>query len=105
MLGRGNGYHVDGFAVWGEDRPYGPNIGDLQFAADLENDALTFSTPNGDEIYRVSLSFVRGGTMEVNEENWLGMYGMNVTFAGTYRRVSPTRSVLRALGRAFRRTT
>ncbi len=23
----------------------------------------------------------------VEEENWLGIYGMNVTFAGTYKRV------------------
>jgi hypothetical protein len=104
MLSRANSFHVDGFALWGEDRPFGPNMGDIQFAADLENNTLTFETQKLDgEIYRMALQFVGDGTLHIQEENWLGMYGMNVSFEGTYHRVGPLNAVLRAIRDRLRR--
>lgn len=88
-------YHVTGLALWGERREYGPNMGELDFTAELDGDRLEHS----DGEYRVELLF-RGETLEVHEENWLGVHGMNVTFKGTYRRAPAGRRLLGLLARA-----
>jgi len=88
-------YHVTGLALWGERRGHGPNTGELDFTAELDDDRLEHS--DGD--YRVKLRF-RGDTLEVQEENWLGVHGMNVTFEGRYRRAPVGRGLLGLLVRA-----
>lgn len=88
-------YHVTGLALWGEGRETGPNMGELDFTAELYDDRMEHS--DGD--YRVEMHF-RGDTLEVLEENWRGVHGMNVTFEGTYRRASAGRGLLEFLVRA-----
>jgi len=80
-------YAVSGLALWGENREFGPNIGELSFIGEVvDGQILHF----GSELHRaddhqVTLSF-RGGEMIVQEENWFGQYGMNVNFNGRYQR-------------------
>ena len=78
-------YHVTGTALWGTHREYGPNIGDLDFIAELTGDTIEYRWPypSEDKEYRAYLRFSEGG-LSVTEENWVGIFGMNVTFAGEY---------------------
>ncbi|HYA41732.1 MAG TPA: hypothetical protein VEF34_10535 [Syntrophobacteraceae bacterium] len=77
-------YHFSGLALWGRNREYGPNIGELDFIGDVEDNAITYSCPHPDgTIYRITLLFLETG-MSVTEENSQGMFGMNVSFAGEY---------------------
>lgn len=81
------GYFVSGLALWGAERPYGPNIGDLRFEGTMNDPGvMEWIRPNGDRNVVTTLRFDRDGFLRVEEENWLGEYGMNVTFGGAYRR-------------------
>lgn len=77
-------YHVTGTALWGKEREYGPNIGELDFIGELINDAIEYAHvyPDG-KAWRIWLRF-KDGFLEVVEDNWMGVHGMNVTFSGTY---------------------
>lgn len=78
-------YHVTGVALWGTDREYGANIGDLDFIADLSEDTIEYRWPypRGKEEYIAQLKF-KDGSLIVTEENWVGIFGMNVSFSGHY---------------------
>lgn len=78
-------YHVTGTALWGTHREYGPNIGDLDFIAEIHGDTIEYRWPYPGENreYHAWLKFADGGLI-VTDENWLGIFGMNVTFAGEY---------------------
>lgn len=78
-------YHVVGTALWGTHREYGPNIGDLDFIAELHGDTIEYRWPYpGEEReYHALLRFTENG-LDVTEENWLGIFGMNVNFSGRY---------------------
>lgn len=79
-------YAVTGFALWGTDREFGPNMGSLEFIAPLVDGELAFQWPRErGEAHTVLLRF-EGESLTIEEANWLGAYGMNVTFAGHYRR-------------------
>lgn len=81
-------YYVKGLALWGEDRPFGPNLGTLEFVGTMNDERQIIYRRRliSDEITTTRLTFGRNGTMEIAEENWLGTYGMNVTFIGSYKR-------------------
>lgn len=87
-LGTGQ-HHVSGEALWGIQREYGPNVGDLDFIAKLDSNSV-ISYPKesyGGAVYKARLAF-NSGNLTVSEENWVGMFGMNVMFSGEYTRVS-----------------
>jgi hypothetical protein len=79
-------YYVSGLAIWGAERPSGPNLGTLDFVGVLSDAREIRYTRQdcGDEITSTVLAFQGDGSLLVVEENWVGAYGMNVTFAGTY---------------------
>lgn len=81
-------YHVMGLALWGRERPHGPNLGTLEFIGIMTGERrITYERRlSGDEMVTTTLAFGRDATVEVFEENWVGAYGMNVSFAGAYKR-------------------
>ena len=81
-------FHVTGLALWGKKREYGPNLGELDFIAWLNGQALEFTAPHHDgRTYRIVLSF-GGAKLSIVEENWVGVYGMNVSFGGEYEKAT-----------------
>lgn len=77
-------YHISGLALWGTQREHGPNLGELDFIGSLKGDTIEYSWtyPDGKE-YRAWLQFAED-RLAVNEENWVGFFGMNVNFSGEY---------------------
>jgi len=74
---------VRGFAFWGTTRQSGPNIGELDFEAELENDKLVFTDSVSGGNYRAELTFRENG-LTVREDYVIGYFGMNVSFEGEY---------------------
>lgn len=77
-------YHVSGLALWGTDRRHGPNLGELEFVADLAEDTMMYTghTP-GTRPYKATIVFSRG-RLTVTEENFIGKFGLNASFGGEY---------------------
>jgi len=94
-------YHIEGLALYGEERLGGPNMGVLEFSSDLEGTTIRHSE-NGEEGHQIVLIF-SADSLEVTEENWVGVYGMNVNFVGTYQRASALGGMLSSIRRAVRR--
>jgi hypothetical protein len=81
----GNRVKVTGIALWNtKNEKYGPNIGELDFEADLKNDTIIWTDPDG---YRITIRFSRKA-LDVSEQGVGGHFGMNVTFAGHYARTA-----------------
>jgi hypothetical protein len=81
-------FHVEGTSLWGLDRSHGPNTGNLNFIATLHDNALEYKWPAGSlQIYRARLEFAPHG-LKVVEENWAGVFGLNVRFGGWYARAA-----------------
>lgn len=80
---------VIGEALWGTNREYGPNIGTLDFLAELNGNLAVFEDhlPGEERPYSASLTF-SDGLLVVDEENHVGYFGMNVSFAGTYAKAT-----------------
>ena len=79
-------YAVTGYALWGEDRESGPNIGDFDFIASVYDGVIDYQkTVHNGKIYSLRL-VLKNGRMLVNEENVIGLYGMNVFFDGEYEK-------------------
>jgi hypothetical protein len=66
---------------------YLPNIGQLEFIATAEDGVIEYTSwlPYSNDNHRVRLTF-RGVRLMVEEVNWIGVHGMNVTFQGEYER-------------------
>ncbi len=80
-------YAITGEALWGVDREYGPNIGDLSFIGVLHDGVIEMHQTRWDgEVHVVRMTFSEGRSV-VEETNELGVYGMNVSFRGDYARV------------------
>src|SRR5712692_5383173 len=79
--------HVTGLALWDRKREYGPNIGELDFEALLEQGKVVFRdrTAAGDD-YRLELMFEDGRAV-AREQYVIGYFGMNVSFEGEYQRL------------------
>jgi hypothetical protein len=81
----GNRVKVTGIALWNtKNEKYGPNIGELDFEADLKDDTISWTDSDG---YRIVIRFSRKA-LDVNEHGMGGHFGMNVTFAGHYARTA-----------------
>jgi len=80
-------YHIDGLALWGETREYGPNLGTLDFIAELYDNTIEYSWGENRDSYNAVFIF-HNGTLKINEENWVGMFGMNVSFQGQYHKAT-----------------
>ena len=80
--------HVSGLAIWGKTSARGPNIGQIEFEAPLEEGKEVVFTDdrNPNDVYRLKVRFTQGGA-HVEERLAEGYFGLNVTFAGEYRRV------------------
>lgn len=80
---------VIGEALWGTNREYGPNIGTLDFLAELDGESAVFEDRSlgDDRPYIARLTFTNG-SLVVEEENPVGYFGMNVSFAGTYAKAT-----------------
>lgn len=75
-------YWVSGIAFWGTQNPYGPNIGDFDEEAMLSGDRLVLKNQD----YKLSM-VLTGSGLSAQDNSELGVFGMNVTFEGQYRRV------------------
>ena len=81
-------FHVAGLALYGTQRKYGPNTGEVNFIAALVDGTLTYTWQHSqDRIYKAILRFEANGLV-VEEENWPGVFGMNVRFSGRYARAA-----------------
>jgi len=49
-------------------------------------DAIEFYDYNGTDTHIVRMTF-NEAELVVDEDNWIGRYGLNVNFIGTYKRV------------------
>lgn len=80
-------YFISGFALWGIDRPSGPNMGILEFVGEISDEnTMVYTRCNGNGVVTTKLFFGQNGALDVEEDNWVGEYGMNVSFIGTYKR-------------------
>lgn len=85
-------YFVSGMALMGEDRPYGPNMGFLEFVGQISESSIIFQRELFPEEIAITTLRIEGHCMTVKEENVLGAYGMGVTFEGFYQKsASPHR--------------
>lgn len=84
----GGEIRVIGEALWGTSREYGPNIGTLDFLAELDDNMAVFEDHllGGDRPYTVRFVFSDGALM-VDEKNSSGYFGMGVSFTGLYAKV------------------
>ena len=81
----GNRIKVTGIALWNtKNEKYGPNIGELDFSADLKDDTVSWTDADG---YRITIRFSHKA-LDVTERGVDGHFGMNVTFAGRYKRTA-----------------
>lgn len=82
----GNGVmQVSGLALW--RGPTSAHTGSMDFVSDLRDDRLYFADRIGDDWYNLELR-VRNGLIQASESSNTGYHGMNVSFGGTYRRIS-----------------
>ena len=78
--------HVTGLSLWGTNRKYGPNIGNLDFEADIKDGRVIFFDhvqARTEEVYKLELIFDKD-RLTAKEQNASGYFGMNVTFEGAY---------------------
>lgn len=79
-------YHISGFALWGRQREYGPNIGEFDLVMEFQDGRLIpIGSAGNTESHRINI-VVFGEMLTVTEENWLVAYGLNVYFKGEYRK-------------------
>jgi hypothetical protein len=80
-------YFVSGFALDGGHREAGPNIGSLEFVAEIHNGRLhhTFLTNDDRDPHEITIQMTELG-LRVDEENEFGVYGFGVNFEGDYQR-------------------
>ena len=75
-------YWVSGLALWGTQDRDCPHTGEVDASARIEGDCLVLK----EQDYVLSMTLTSSG-LSVQETCELGMFGMNVTFEGQYRRV------------------
>lgn len=83
-------YQISGFALWGTDRAFGPNQGEIDFIAELIDDTFTYEKDTGTyDQYSIVIRFIDDVTLTVKEESARPVHGMNVTFNGEYSKAPP----------------
>lgn len=85
-------YSIDGTALYGTDRPVGPNIGQLSEIGTLRDGALTYTDYNQDEQkveYGIRIEF-DGDKIHVSELGMVcgfnGRFGAGARFSGDYKK-------------------
>ena len=82
-------YFVCGETYHGVSRDLGPNLGFLEFYSEItEENSLHYSRPSFSGSAVTELTFTQDGYMRLQEDDVFGQYGVGVTFAGVYQRVS-----------------
>jgi len=77
---------IKGMSLWGRNRKYGPNIGELDFKASIKNGRVEYTEGIGKrQHYKLELTFVEGG-LSAKEEGISAHFGLNVKFAGKYKK-------------------
>lgn len=77
---------VTGISDWGTTQKHGPNIGELDFVAELRNGRIRYSEKIGKgQYYKLELTPTKSG-LSAKEEGGSAKFGMNVTFAGEYKK-------------------
>ncbi|MBU1725611.1 MAG: hypothetical protein KJ892_17335 [Gammaproteobacteria bacterium] len=76
-------FHITGLALWGTQREYGPNLGELDFIAHLSGDTLLYAEPHHSGVYQLSIRFTDSGLIAIDQDH-LGFFGFNVNFSGEY---------------------
>lgn len=80
-------YYIGGSALYGEDRPNGPNMGVLEFVGRMRDTGyIVHERDNGLVVAVTNLKFEPGGELTVSEDGIFGQYGAGVTFTGRYQR-------------------
>lgn len=79
----GNLIQVRGLAFWGKTREFGPNIGELDFVAEVQGNKAMFTDKLFNEEYRLELTFY-GQKLVAEEKYVVGYFGMNASFEGEY---------------------
>lgn len=83
-------YYVAGLSLFGAHRPRGPNLGTFEFVGMLEDARQIVyrrsSYADGEAVTR--MVFSGDGVLVVQEENYIGQYGMGVSFEGHYQRAA-----------------
>jgi len=90
-----NKVKVLGLALWGKQKECGPNLGELDFEAELKNSKIYFKhTILGDKEYQIEIEFnadglkakekYLSGCLEVDVRS--GYFGLNVSFQGDYKK-------------------
>lgn len=82
-------YYVSGIALWGTERPFGPNLGIVEDLADMYDPGILElrhdASYDGEERI-TTMRFTAPGHMTVEQNFHFGVYGNNVRFDGTYQR-------------------
>jgi hypothetical protein len=79
-------YAVTGLALWGAQRKFGPNLGDLAFLGTLYDGTIEHRASRlNDEPHILRMTFTNG-RLHIDEQNEFGAYGMGVSFRGDYER-------------------
>jgi len=82
-------YHVSGLALFGTSREQGPNIGDLNFTAEMfEVGSLEHASTAPTQAHEVSIRF-SDDALILDESGWFEQYGLGVNFIGTYQKIRP----------------
>lgn len=91
-------FHVAGHAIWGGHRPGGPNLGDVDFVAQIQNGKIEYRhlyitnvESNEGETYNMSIEFTDKGITVKEVDFVAGFFGINVTFEGSYIKIGKTK--------------
>jgi hypothetical protein len=82
-------YYVSGLALWGTERPNGPNLGIVEQLADMIDPGVLELRHDGsfDEKVRITtIRFTEPGHIDVEQNFRDGVYGYNVAYDGIYQR-------------------
>lgn len=80
---------VSGLALWGKTREYGPNLGELDFEAEVKAGQVFFRDESVErETYSIELTFLADAVV-AREHYVIGYFGMNARFESIYKRVRP----------------
>lgn len=80
-----NQVEVSGLAFWGTNNPLGPNIGQVDFKELISNNEVLYVDSGTG--YEMHISFTQKGIF-IEEKNIQEQFGMNVSFAGEFRRAN-----------------
>jgi len=80
---KANGYGIEGDALYGMSRKYGPSIGELSFTGFMKEGKLVYTEGKGEDAYTITLTLRKDGSFDIRE---LGIppFGHKVGFSGHF---------------------